>query len=219
MPPTRHIAARRLRTYKTQPPKRETDFLWWRGLVFVSTTRDSRSQDSPHDPTEPTSSKLQGAVVHQLRTETTSTPPPPAPPPVALHGASSWENFSGRMLRSALMRLTPAGAASQRCSWHTNLGTFAMQPLSSTQQQSRSVVSVKVYPGKLQAAQRALTRVLMGDKVFHAWRKKEYYLKPAAQRVEDQKATAQRLKKRQFKEHMRLALQRKDRCGRYCRLA
>ena len=69
-----------------------------------------------------------------------------------------------------------------------------------------------MYPGKLQAAQRALTRVLMGDKVFHAWRKKEHYLKPAAQRVEDQKATAQRLKKRQFKEHMRLAMQRKDRC-------
>jgi len=48
--------------------------------------------------------------------------------------------------------------------------------------------------------------------VFHAWRKKEHYLKPAAQRVEDQKATALRLKKRQFKQHMRLAMQRKDRC-------
>ena len=48
-------------------------------------------------------------------------------------------------------------------------------------------------------------------KVFHAWRKKEYYLKSAAQRVENQKATALRLKKRQFKEHMRLAMQRKDR--------
>ena len=53
----------------------------------------------------------------------------------------------------------------------------------------------------------------MLEQVFQAWRKKEFYLKPAAQRVENQKATALRLNKRQFKEHMRLAMQRKDRCA------
>ncbi len=58
----------------------------------------------------------------------------------------------------------------------------------------------------------ALTTATSSVQVFHAWRKKEYYLKPAGQRVEDQKATALRLKKRQFKQHMRLAMQRKDRC-------
>ena len=76
---------------------------------------------------------------------------------------------SARMLRSALSRLAPAAAASHRCT-PTCLSAFggqplSVQPLSGSLQQTRSVISVKVYPGKLQAAQRALTRVLMGDKV------------------------------------------------------
>ncbi len=73
------------------------------------------------------------------------------------------------MLRSALSRLAPAAAASQRCT-PICLSAFggqplSVQPLGGSLQQTRSVISVKVYPGKLQAAQRALTRVLMGDKV------------------------------------------------------
>ncbi len=71
---------------------------------------------------------------------------------------------SAPMLRSALSRLAPAAAASQRCTPFC-LSAFGGQPLSGSLQQTRSVISVKVYPGKLQAAQRALTRVLMGDKV------------------------------------------------------
>ena len=69
------------------------------------------------------------------------------------------------MLRLALMRLAPTVRAGERCCMPNSLCAFSGQFLGSSQQQSRSVVSVKVYPGKLQAAQRALTRVLMGDKV------------------------------------------------------
>lgn len=74
------------------------------------------------------------------------------------------------MLRSVLSRLAHAVAARQPCcspySLAPSLIACGGQPLSSgQQQQSRTVISVKVYPGKLQAAQRALTRVIMGDKV------------------------------------------------------
>jgi len=84
-------------------------------------------------------------------------------------------------------------------------------PLLSQQQQWRSVISVKVYNNKVDAASRALGRIIVTDKVLHTWRKKDCYLKPAAQRVVQQKETALRLKKRNFKQLMRLAMQRKDR--------
>ena len=71
-----------------------------------------------------------------------------------------------RMLRSALSRLAPAAAACQGCGTPCRLSNvFGGQPFSGSHQQTRTVISVKVYPGKLQAAQRALTRVLLGDKV------------------------------------------------------
>ena len=111
------------------------------------------------------------------------------PPPFPIH--SSWQTVGCSALPIAAQHLS--------------------QLTGSQQQQSRSVISVKVYNNKVDAATRALSRIIVADRVFVAWKKKDFNLKPAAKRVEQQKETALRLKKRNFRQSLRLAMQRKDR--------
>jgi ribosomal protein S21 len=56
---------------------------------------------------------------------------------------------------------------------------------------------------RVDGAMRKLRRILRQEKLLKKWRDAESYKKPAEERVLQQKETALRLKKREFKESMR----------------
>ncbi len=122
------------------------------------------------------------------------------------------------MLRSVLSRLpelrhlTASTTSAASNPWQP-LGCVASHALQGLQQQQcRTIIRVKVYNNQVDKAARALTRILITDRVLDTWKRRAFNMKPATKRVEQQKETALRLKKRNFRQSLRLAMQRKDRC-------
>ena len=84
--------------------------------------------------------------------------------------------------------------------------------LSTPQQQSRTAITVPVQNNKVPRALRRLTRTIYGDRLLQEWRDRQHFTKPAKRRFEAKKATELRLRKEEFREKLRWAMQRKARC-------
>jgi ribosomal protein S21 len=81
-----------------------------------------------------------------------------------------------------------------------------------TPQQSRTAITVPVQNNKVPRALRRLTRTIYGDRLLQEWRDRQHFTKPAKRRFEAKKATELRLRKEEFREKLRWAMQRKARC-------
>jgi ribosomal protein S21 len=80
-----------------------------------------------------------------------------------------------------------------------------------TLQQSRTAITVPVQNNKVPRALRRLTRTIYGDRLLQEWRDRQHFTKPAKRRFEAKKATELRLRKEEFREKLRWAMQRKAR--------
>lgn len=80
-----------------------------------------------------------------------------------------------------------------------------------TPQQSRTAITVPVQNNKVPRALRRLTRTIYGDRLLQEWRDRQHFTKPAKRRFEAKKATELRLRKEEFREKLRWAMQRKAR--------
>ena len=80
-------------------------------------------------------------------------------------------------------------------------------------EQRRGVISVPVQNNKLSRAMRNMSRTIFGDQLLKEWRGREFFVKPAKQRFVAKKETKVRLRKAEFREKLRWAMQRKARCA------
>ena len=83
-------------------------------------------------------------------------------------------------------------------------------------QQTRTVISAPVQNNKIGKAMRTITRRVFADGILTKWRAQEYYVKPTKARFIARKDTDVRLRKEEFREKLRWAMQRKARCVQFC---
>ena len=83
-------------------------------------------------------------------------------------------------------------------------------------QQARTVISAPVQNNKIGKAMRTITRRVFADGILTKWRAQEYYVKPTKARFIARKDTDVRLRKEDFREKLRWAMQRKARCVQFC---
>lgn len=105
---------------------------------------------------------------------------------------------------------SPAASAAQTRWASTLLPAAAALPPSV--HQCRTAITVPVQNNKVPRALRKLTRIINNDRLLHEWRDRMHFTKPAKRRFEAKKATEVRLRKEEFREKLRWAMQRKARC-------
>jgi ribosomal protein S21 len=115
----------------------------------------------------------------------------------------------------SLRNFTPTTTAAAAVSAAGLSGTSPLMPLAAAQpltpQQSRTAITVQVQNNKVPRALRKLTRTIYGDRLLQEWRDRQHFTKPAKRRFEAKKATELRLRKEEFREKLRWAMQRKAR--------
>ncbi|KAK9907602.1 hypothetical protein WJX75_006835 [Coccomyxa subellipsoidea] len=93
-----------------------------------------------------------------------------------------------RILPTVLARIESSLTASTAQAWETV--------------QTREKVTVPVINNQVDKAMKTLSRRLVAGNMLKEWKKRAYFVRPAEQRVLDQKETDKRLAKKRFKAQM-----------------
>ncbi|BDA47840.1 hypothetical protein COCOBI_11-0970 [Coccomyxa sp. Obi] len=100
-----------------------------------------------------------------------------------------------RQLPALLARLESSLTASTAQAWETV--------------QKREKITVPVIHNQVDKAMKTLSRKLVAGQMLKEWKKRAYFVRPAEQRVLDQKETEKRLAKKRFKATMNAIMARR----------